>query len=299
MAKNFFKRYIWLVDLINRRKYVSFKEISEAWMRSPLNETGDPLSERTFFNHKDAIAGMFGIEILNDRSLGFYIGRSDVGSDETSDWMLHTLCLNNVLHENADMKDRILMEKVPSSERFLTDIISAMRDFRVISLCYQSFRHPEPYSFNVRPYCVKYFKQRWYLLGDSDLGLRIYSLDRFVDMEELEEHFEIPKGFDAEEYFGNYFGVIIGEEPEDVKIRVVPDQVKYFRTLPLHGSQRETVQEDGSSVFSYHIAPTFDFVQEILSHGADVEVLEPAELRESVADIIAGMASRYGLPVSR
>lgn len=299
MAKNFFKRYIWLVDLINRRKYVSFKEISEAWMRSPLNETGDPLSERTFFNHKDAIAGMFGIEILNDRSLGFYIGRSDVGSDETSDWMLHTLCLNNVLHENADMKDRILMEKVPSSERFLTDIISAMRDFRVISLCYQGFRHPEPFCFNVRPYCVKYFKQRWYMLGDSDLGLRIYSLDRFVDMEELEEHFEIPKGFDAEEYFGNYFGVIIGEEPEDVKIRVVPDQVKYFRTLPLHGSQRETVQEDGSSVFSYHIAPTFDFVQEILSHGADVEVLEPAELRESVADIIAGMASRYGLPVSR
>jgi hypothetical protein len=299
MAKNFFKRYIWLVDLINRRKYVSFKEINEAWMRSPLNETGDPLSERTFFNHKDAIAGMFGIEILNDRSLGFYIGRSDVGSDETSDWMLHTLCLNNVLHENADMKDRILMEKVPSSERFLTDIISAMRDFRVIRLCYQSFRHPEPFCFNVRPYCVKYFKQRWYLLGDSDLGLRIYSLDRFVDMEELEEHFEIPKGFDAEEYFGNYFGVIIGEEPEDVKIRVVPDQVKYFRTLPLHGSQRETVQEDGSSVFSYHIAPTFDFVQEILSHGADVEVLEPAELRESVADIVAGMASRYGLPVSR
>lgn len=298
-GKEFFKRYIWLVDLINRRKYVSFKEISEAWMRSPLNETGDPLSERTFFNHKDAIAGMFGIEILNDRSLGFYIGRSDVGSDETSDWMLHTLCLNNVLHENADMKDRILMEKVPSSERFLTDIISAMRDFRVISLCYQSFRHPEPFCFNVRPYCVKYFKQRWYLLGDSDLGLRIYSLDRFVDMEELEEHFEIPKGFDAEEYFGNYFGVIIGEEPEDVKIRVVPDQVKYFRTLPLHGSQRETVQEDGSSVFSYHIAPTFDFVQEILSHGADVEVLEPAELRESIADIIAGMASRYGLPVSR
>lgn len=299
MAKNFFKRYIWLVDLINRRKHVSFKEINEAWMRSPLNETGDPLSERTFFNHKDAIAGMFGIEILNDRSLGFYIGRSDVGSDETSDWMLHTLCLNNVLHENADMKDRILMEKVPSSERFLTDIISAMRDFRVIRLCYQSFRHPEPFCFNVRPYCVKYFKQRWYLLGDSDLGLRIYSLDRFVDMEELEEHFEIPKGFDAEEYFGNYFGVIIGEEPEDVKIRVVPDQVKYFRTLPLHGSQRETVQEDGSSVFSYHIAPTFDFVQEILSHGADVEVLEPAELRESIADSVAGMASRYGLPVSR
>ncbi len=299
MAKNYFKRYIWLVDLINRRKYVSFNEISEAWRRSPLNETGEPLSERTFFNHKDAIAGMFGIEILNDRSLGFYIGHSNLGSDETSEWMLHTLCLNNVLHENADMKDRILMEKVPSSERFLTEIISAMRDSRVVSLCYQSFRHPEPHCFNVRPYCVKYFKQRWYLLGDSDLGLRIYSLDRFVDMEELEERFELPKGFDAEEYFHNYFGVIIGEAPEDVRIRVVPDQVKYFRTLPLHGSQKETVQEDGSSVFSYRIAPTFDFVQEILSHGADVEVLAPAELRERISEDVAGMASCYGIFVSR
>lgn len=298
MAKNFFRRYIWLIDLINRRKYVSFKEISEAWQRSPLNETGEPLSERTFFNHKDAIAEMFGIEILNDRGLGFYIGHSNVGSSETSDWMLHTLCINNVLHENADMKDRILMEKTPSSERFLTDIISAMRDSKVINLCYQSFRRPEPHPFNVQPYCVKYFKQRWYMLGNSDLGLRIYSLDRFVDMEELEDRFELPKDFDAKEYFRNYFGVIIGEAPEDIRLRVVPDQVKYFRTLPLHGSQKETVQEDGSSVFSYHIAPTFDFVQEILSHGADVEVLEPLELRESIADDVARMASRYAIPTA-
>ncbi len=298
MAKNFFKRYIWLVDLINRKSYVSFREISEAWRRSPLNETGEPLSERTFFNHKQAIADIFGIEILNDRSLGFHIGHSDVGSDETANWMLHTLCLNNVLKENADMKDRILMEKIPSSERFLTDIISAMRDSKVISLCYQSFRNPEPHCFNVRPYCVKYFKQRWYMLGDSDLGLRIYSLDRFVDMEELEESFELPKDFDAEEYFRNFFGVIIGEAPEDIRIRVVPNQVKYFRTLPLHGSQKEAVQEDGSSVFSYHIAPTFDFVQEILSHGADVEVLEPDGLRERISDDVARMASLYMIPAT-
>jgi len=269
MAKNYFKRYIWLVDLINRRGPISFRDISDAWRRSPLNETGDPLSERTFFNHKDAIAGMFGIEILNDRSLGFYIGHSDVGNNDTGDWMLHALCMNNVLQENSDMKDRILVEKIPSSEKFLTEVISAMRDSKVISLCYQSFRHPEPHCFNVSPYCVKYFKQRWYLLGDSDLGLRIYSLDRFVDMEELEERFELPKDFDAEEYFRNYFGVIIGEAPVDVRIR--------------------------SSVFSYHIAPTFDFVQEILSHGADVEVLEPAELRERISSEVTGMAVRYGI----
>lgn len=31
MAKNYFKRYIWLVDLINRRGPISFRDISDAW----------------------------------------------------------------------------------------------------------------------------------------------------------------------------------------------------------------------------------------------------------------------------
>ena len=113
MAKTFLKRYIWLIDLINRKGYISFRGISEAWRRSPLNETGDPLSERTFFNHKKSISEIFGIEILNDRTLGFHIGHSDIGDDETANWMLHTLSINNILHENADMKDRVLLDKAP------------------------------------------------------------------------------------------------------------------------------------------------------------------------------------------
>lgn len=40
MAKNYFRRYIWLIELINRKGYISFREISDAWSRSPLNETG-------------------------------------------------------------------------------------------------------------------------------------------------------------------------------------------------------------------------------------------------------------------
>ena len=31
MAKNFFKRYIWLVDLLSRRGYISLQEISDEW----------------------------------------------------------------------------------------------------------------------------------------------------------------------------------------------------------------------------------------------------------------------------
>lgn len=294
MAKNFFKRYIWLVDLLSRRNYISLQEISDEWRKSPLNDTHAPLSERTFFNHRDAIFDIFGIEIKNDRSLGFYIASSDMDSDSTGEWMLHTLCLNNVLQENADMKNRILVEKAPSSEKYLTEVISAMRAGKVISLTYQSFYHQEPSTFNVWPYCVKYFRQRWYMLGDSDLGLRIYSLDRFVDMEELDQTFEIPEEFDPEKFFNKYFGVCLEDSPiVDVVIRVDDSQAKYFRSLPKHSSQKETDPIDRWPVFTYRLVPTYDFKQELLSYGADVEVLAPESLRKEMADIAAAMNKLY------
>ncbi|MDY4563563.1 MAG: WYL domain-containing protein [Candidatus Cryptobacteroides sp.] len=299
MAKNFFKRYIWLVDLLSRRGYISLREISDEWQKSPLNDTHAPLSERTFFNHRDAIFDIFGIEIRNDRALGFYIASSDMDGNSTGEWMLHTLCLNNVLQENADMKNRILVEKAPLSEKFLTEVISAMRAGKVISLTYQSFYRPEPSTFCVRPYCVKYFKKRWYMLADSDLSLRIYSLDRFVDMEELDQTFEIPEEFDAEGFFSNYFGVIVGDKKaEDVVIRVEPSQANYFRSAPKHHSQKEIEPIDGWPAFTYHIAPTYDFKQEILSHGAFVEVISPEWFRNAVSGDIAEMASKYGLSTS-
>ena len=210
--------------------------------------------------------------------------------------MLHTLCLNNVLQENADMKNRILVEKAPLSEKFLTEVISAMRAGKVISLTYQSFYRPEPSTFSVRPYCVKYFKKRWYMLAYSDLGLRIYSLDRFVDMEELDQTFEIPEEFDAEGFFSNYFGVIVGDKKaEDVVIRVEPSQADYFRSAPKHHSQKEIDPIDGWPAFTYHLAPTYDFKQELLSHGAFVEVLSPEWFRDEIRCNIAEMASHYGL----
>ena len=210
--------------------------------------------------------------------------------------MLHTLCLNNVLQENADMKNRILVEKAPSSEKFLTEVISAMRAGKVISLTYQSFYNEGPSTFNVRPYCVKYFRQRWYMLGDSDLGLRVYSLDRFVDMEELDQTYRIPEEFDAEAFFSNYFGVIVADrDVTDVVIRVEDSQAKYFRSVPKHHSQKEIDPIDGWPAFTYHLAPTYDFKQELLSHGPFVEVLSPDWFRDEIRCNIAEMASHYGL----
>ena len=70
-------------------------------------------------------------------------------------------------------------------------------------------------------------------------------------------------------------------------------QAKYFRSVPKHHSQKEIEPIDGWPVFTCHVAPTFDFKQEILSYGADVEVLAPESLRKEMADIAAAMNKLY------
>lgn len=297
MAKNSFSRYIWLIDLLNRRGYAKMEQINEAWRNSALNETHEDMPERTFFNHRDAISQIFGIEIKNDRVLGYHIPLAQMGENNLRAWMLQTLSVNNLLNECTDLRDRILFETVPSAKSFLEDIINIMRDGNAMNLTYQSFRNPVPYTFVAHPYCLKMFKQRWYLLAKTPKygWPTIYALDRIVDVEELDIKADIPQGFNAKEYFSQFYGVITGDGnvPQIIKIKVATDQAYYFRSLPLHHSQEEIETSDKYSIFRYYVVPTPDFVQEILSHGESVQVMEPLELRDWIKQIIQNMGKMY------
>ena len=65
------------------------------------------------------------------------------------------------------------------------------------------------------------------------------------------------------------------------------------KTLLLHQSQEETETTDEYSVFSYFIAPTFDFKQEILSHGEGIEVLSPDWFREEMIETVRNLGGLY------
>ena len=47
------------------------------------------------------------------------------------------------------------------------------------------------------------------------------------------------------------------------------------------------------SIFSYHLVPTYELRQEILSHGANVEVVCPEILRAQIKEEIAEMHRLY------
>ena len=298
MAKDLFNRYIWLVDTIYQAHGITFEEINEKWLRNSMSE-GLDIPLKTFHNHRKAIEEIFDINIVCDKRGGYkyYIENADdMEKGGIRTWLLNTFAVNNLINESHHLKRRILFEQIPSGQKYLTPLIESMRDGKTVVLRYKSFWRQDEYSVEVEPFLVKVFRQRWYLLARNPRKdvLRIYALDRIRELKQVENTFTLPKDFSPEDYFYNSFGIISPDncQPEVVKLKVYGTQKEYFRTLPLHHSQEEIEITDEYTVFRYYLSPTYDFIQEILSHGYNVEVLAPKHVRDEVRQHAEVIASR-------
>ena len=121
----------------------------------------------------------------------------------------------------------------------------------------------------------------------------IYSLDRILQLTVKHETFEMPKDWNSKEFFEGCFGVCRSLDVEVVRLKVSANQANYIRDLKLHDAQEEVEHNDKFSIFTYRLRPEFDFQQELLRHGENVEVLEPQWLREEIAGKIERMNSVY------
>lgn len=298
MAKNLLGKYVWLVETIYNAGHITFEEINQKWQDDDMDK--EPIPLRTFHKWRIAAEDMFGLVIDCERKGGYhyYIGNArEVESGGLRSWLLSTISVSNLLLDSQQLKDRILLEEIPSGVKYLPMIIEAMKTNNVIRITYQSYWREESNTFDVHPYCVKLFKQRWYMVALSPYynKVMIYSLDRIFGLWKQKGKFKMPEDFEPSVFFQDCYGVIAGtkRKPETVRIKVSAGQANYIRSLKLHESQDEVERNDEYSIFTYFLRPELDFIQELLSNGEDVEVLEPFWLRKDVGGIIKRMWNKY------
>ncbi len=283
MARYLINRYVWLVDTISRYGRITLKDLNEAWLRSDISE-GKPLARRTFFHYRDGVEEMFDINIQCDKStFEYYI--DDTGEENNArlrSWVVDSVSMSGTLSNAHDVSGRIMLENVPSAREHLPVIIEALKQNRRIRFSYKSYTRSKPTDGIVlEPYFVKIFKQLWYVIGLNvkDKQIKTYSLDRISNLNLLQETFNMPEEINPSEFFKDCFGIITNRNSaKRIVLRVEPTQAKYFRALPLHSSQQEEIH-DNYSIFTYRMRITYDLKEEIMSHGASIEVLAPQELK--------------------
>lgn len=299
MATNQLNKYVWLVETIYRAKRISLKEINRRWLANDMSD-GLEIPERTFHKWRIAVEELFGLSIANEGrgEYRYYIeNANELRSGSMRSWLFNTLSVSSLLQTNISIKDKILLEEIPEGQEFLPIILEALKNNTVLSMSYQSFFRDEENTFDVEPYCLKLFHQRWYLVARSPYynKVMIYALDRVHYLDTTSSRFTYPKDFFPDEFFDGCFGIIAGDgtELETVRLKVSAGQANYLRSLMLHETQIETQRNDEYSIFTLKVRPTFDFIQELLSNGADVEVLSPDWFRKEVAEIVKRMWNHY------
>ena len=297
MARNLVNRYVWLVDTISRYGRITLNDLNKAWLRSEISE-GKPLARRTFFHYRDGVQDMFDINIQCDKStFEYYIEES--GSEDNArlrSWLVDSVSMSDMLGNAREISSRIMLENVPSAREHLPVIIDALKQNRRIRFSYKSYTRSLPTDGIVlEPYFVKIFKQLWYVIGLNvkEGQVKTYSLDRMSQLNLLQETFVMPDDINPSEFFKDCFGIITNKnKAKRIVLRVEPTQAKYFRALPLHSSQQEEVH-DNYSIFSYRMRITYDLKEEIMSHGASIEVLEPKELKMLIHDELERALKNY------
>lgn len=300
MALNQTNKLVWIVETLDKAQKLTFEELNRRWMDYEDMSNGEALQKRTFHKWRDHIADTFGLFIRCEKSAPYryYIAnREDIKERSIAQWLLSTLSVSNSLLECKSLKECILLEEVPSGRKYLEPIVDAMKKKRFVHIRYFNYRKEREREHRVMPLCVKLFRQRWYMVGrtGSDKLNMVFCLDRIRDFRLSSCSFDYPEDFVPQEYFNGCIGVIAIKDcpKQNVKIKVSTVQANYLRDLPIHESQQECERTDEYSIFSLQVRPTFDFQQELLWHGENLEVLEPLWLRKEIAGIIKRMWDKY------
>lgn len=168
--------------------------------------------------------------------------------------------------------------------QLLEEIAKAILQKSEISFAYDSSSLK---TRHLQPYRIVFWNGFWYLIGmDLDRkAIRLFKISRFlggVEMSKKKNQFEIPQDFDVSKYLPkNEISII-----HNAKVEIKKDSAILLR-------ERGKLISQGEDFDTYEINFEHEriFLREIIWHGANVRIIEPANLVEQLLDLVDGVLS--------
>jgi proteasome accessory factor B len=138
-------------------------------------------------------------------------------------------------------------------------------------------RASEVYRFD--PYTLLFYEGALYLGGYAHNrgALRLFLLDRIEQATVLDERFEVPNDFSADDLTGSAFG-LIDEQQQTIKVRFGAEIGHLIRERVWHPSQQMIEEEDGSLMLMFNASGEKEILAWLYSNLPHVQVLEPESL---------------------
>ncbi|NGO11160.1 YafY family transcriptional regulator [Streptomyces sp. HC44] len=177
---------------------------------------------------------------------------------------------------------------------YLPAVADAVWNSRVLHVRYRRWREPTDVERRLEPYGLVLKAGRWYVVAGP--GPRTYRVDQILELAVTGEEFSRPEDFELAAYWAAY--------QRDFHDRLHRGEavVRLAPGVRLTGAAARAVEAtghidpgdpDGWTRATLPIESIDRAHDEFLRLGTDIEVLEPAELRERIARTVTGLARRY------
>lgn len=292
----YISRYLIIINFLKRGR-ASWSEIANHLQTQSENMGYNyEISQRTFQREIAEIRSLHGIDIQNNKTTGqYYIAEEEELNNNAQ--LLDAFYLFNALSLSNNYTNYIQFEnRIPQGTEHIYGLLHAIKNKVAVEISYHKFYEAEAQTVLLHPYLIKQFKGRWYLLAikAKTNQVRTYALDRIKNLDISKKKFTPEKNLDLKNYFNNYFGIITPDtgKPEKITFSADSFQSNYFKTFPLHASQRIVKENTDESIFEITVFITHDLIMELLSHGEDIAVLSRKKLVSELKEIYKGAAER-------
>lgn len=293
--KLYIKRHLLIINHI-RKKPCSFKEIEDYLEQMSYDE---PLavSKRTFERDLTEIREIYNIDIQYRRSSNTY-GIEEDNIDLKTQRVIESFEIYDFLSLSDSLTEYVLLEKrKPLATEYLQELLFAIKNKYEIEITHQKFgNNSKKPTRRVHPLALKEALFRWYLVAfdPNDGQIKTFGLERISEVKMLKTIYSTDKIPSMEEKFRHSYGIITdGTKPEKVVLSVLPEEINFLKSLPLHHSQKIVSEDDKECIIELFISPTYDFIMEILSMGKEITVIEPISLREKIKEILKKTLENY------
>ncbi|WP_236027086.1 WYL domain-containing protein [Geomonas diazotrophica] len=147
----------------------------------------------------------------------------------------------------------------------------------------------------VEPYHMVNYMGNWHLIAFCQLRRewRDFVFGRMTLCSVAAEGFYPRPRQEWQPHLENTFGIFQNNDAFDVVLRFTPERTRWVRGEIWHEGQVEELLEDGSLKRTLQASHSTEIMMEILRHGSEVEVLEPAWLRGKIVDEMQFALRKY------
>lgn len=312
-----YERYLWFHQKLKKKKYPELKELIEKFEISKRQAAREIENMRLFFNAPVEYSITERGYYYSDDSFEF--PASMVTEEEIISLMIAKRLSVSIPDENrkrqlqsffdnlsnyfdldlAELEKKISLKNLRYhrvGQDIFDSVLQGLKRSQKLKIIYRSVFTKEVSERVINPLHLVLYMGNWHIFAFCEVkkGIRDFALSRILKIEILDEVIdEAVRPLNIKENIDEAYGIFFEGTKKKVVLKFNERIADYVRELVWFPFQTISEERAGRLILTFYVTDYREIVREVLSFGADVEVLEPEVLKEIIREHIQKLYKKY------